>query len=219
MNSALQLKISQLFINPVSLGFYDPVLYLVNKYTWRCPNEKIRNHYRKHIGFCHLEISPGTGKMLDLLDIPATDLRLSLLDINKACLRKSKERLARYNPNVFQCSYLEPFHLISERFDSICVNHMLHCVPRGFHTKGIIFYHLKRLLKKDGVLFGSTVVSRGVHQNLLSYPLNRLLNLIGLYNNIDDSVIELERALKTYFRDVSLEVRGTTVLFAAREAK
>ncbi len=219
MDRALQLKISQLFINPVSLGFYDPAFYLVNKYTWRCSNEKIRNHYRRHLGFNHLEISPGTGKMLDLLNIPATNLRLSLLDINMACLRKSKTRLGRYNPNVFQCNYLEPLTLISERFDSICINHMLHCVPRGFHTKGIVFYHLKRLLKADGTLFGSTVVSKGVNQNLLSYPLNRLLNMIGLYNNNDDSVIELERALKTYFRDVSMEVHGTTVLFAARDAK
>src|SRR5690606_33958022 len=107
-----------------------------------------------------------------------------------------KSRLARYHPNVFQCNYLEPLTFIGERFDSICINHMLHCIPRGFHTKGIVFYHLKRLLKNDGVLFGSTVVSKGVNQNLLSYPLNRLFNLIGFYNNTDDSVIELERALK-----------------------
>lgn len=219
MDSALQLKISQLFINPISLGFYDPVVYAVNKYTWRCSNQKILAHYRNNIGKNHLEVSPGTGKLLDSLNIPSTNLRLSLLDSNRACLKKSKIRLGRYTPNVFQCSVLEPLNMIGERFDSICVNHILHCIPRGFHTKGIVFYHLNRLLNSDGVLFGSTVVSKGVNQNLLSYPLNRLLNLIGFYNNTDDSVIELDRALKTYFREVSIQVEGTTVLFAARRPK
>lgn len=219
MDSTLQLKISQLFINPVSLGIYDPLFYALNKYTWRCPNQKIIAHYRNNIGNNHLEVSPSTGKLLDSLNIPTANLRLSLLDSNRACLRKSKIRLARYTPNIFQCSILEPLNMIGERFDSICVNHILHCIPRGFHTKGIVFYHLKRLLKSDGVLFGSTVVSKGVNQNLLSYPLNRLLNLIGFYNNTDDSVIELDRALKTYFRDVSIQVQGSTVLFSARRAK
>lgn len=219
MDSTLQLKISQLFINPVSLGFYDPVSYAVNKYIWRCSNQKILTHYRGNIGNNHLEFSPGTGKLLDDLNIPTANLRLSLVDSNRACLRKSKIRLARYSPNVFQCSILEPLDMIGERFDSICVNHILHCIPRDFHTKGIVFYHLKRLLKSDGVLFGSTVISKGVNQTMLSYPLNRLLNLIGFYNNTDDRVIELDRALKTYFREVSIQVQGSAVLFTARRAK
>ena len=216
MDIALQFKISQLFFNSVSLSVCDPLLYVINRYTWRCSEEKLRDHYRANIGMNHLEIGPGTGKMLDTLNLPTTGIRLSLLDLGLSCLRRSKRRLERYHPNIYQCNILEPINHISERFDSICVNHLMHRIPQGFHTKGIIFYHLKRLLKTDGVLFGSTVVSKGANQNLLSFCINWLFNMIGLYNNHDDSVIELERALKTYYRDVSIKVGGSTVLFSAR---
>lgn len=219
MDIALQLKISQLFFNPFSLKFYDPTQSCINKYTWRCPDEKILEHYLTNTGLNHLEIGPGTGKMLDALNKPSTEIRVSLLDLNRSCLNKSKLRLQRYNPNIYQCNIMEPIHHISEHFDSICLNHLLHRIPQGFHTKGIIFYHLKRLLTPEGVLYGSTVVTKGANQNILSYLTNRLFNLIGLYNNGDDSVLELERALKTYYRDVIITVHGTTALFSARRAK
>src|SRR5690606_6503794 len=123
---------------------------------------------------------------------------LTLVDLNLWSLRATKNRLARYTPNVFQLNIFDDHTPIPELFDSISVNRVLHCIPQGFYTKGILFFHLKKLLKKNGVLFGSTVVNKGCNHNLFSYSINTLFNWMGLLKNKNDSVAELEKALKAY---------------------
>ncbi len=216
MNPVMQFKSPLLYLNPLSLPYYDFFATLINALAWRCPQEVLKDDYRRFVGANHLEIGARTGKMLDQLNKPAGSFRLSLIDLNLCSLRATKKRLARYTPNVFQINIFDELNPIEERFDSIAINRVLQSIPQGFYTKGIVFYHLKKLLKKNGVLFGSTVVSKGCQHNLLSYTLNQCCNWIGLYKNRHDSVLELEKSLKAYFRDVRIEVHGSTVLFSAR---
>lgn len=212
----IKYKTSLLFLNPLSFKIYDPFAAMINKLAWRCPEESIKDNYRKFVGKNHLEVGAKTGKMLDLLNKPVGELRLSLVDLNLPSLKASKLRLERYTPNLYQLNAFDADSLITEKFDSIGVNRILQCIPTGFYSKGILFYHLKQVLKPGGVLFGSTVVNKGGNHNVFSYCTNKIFNLIGLFHNKNDSVAELEKALKAYFREVSIEVHGTTAIFHAR---
>lgn len=215
MSTAISFKTPFFCLNPLSFKYYDFLASVINFLAWRCPQEILQNEYRKFVGQNHLELGAKTGKMLNQLDRPVGSLRLSLMDLNLFSLKRTRNRLARYTPNVFQLNIFEG-HSLPEKFDSISVNRVLHCIPRGFYEKGILFYHLKNLLKDDGVVFGSTIVSKGCDHNILSLMANRLFNFIGLLKNRHDSVAELETALKAYFREVHIEVHGSTAVFSAR---
>lgn len=216
MAASIQFKTPALLLNPLSIKYYDFLATVMNTLAWRCPQEILKDDYRRYVGNNHLEVGAKTGKMLDQLNKPVGSFRLTLVDLNLWSLRATKKRLTRYTPNVFQLNIFDDHTPIPELFDSISVNRVLHCIPQGFYTKGILFYHLKKLLKKNGVLFGSTVVSKGCNHNIFSYSINKLFNWVGLLKNKNDSVAELEKALKAYFREVHIEVHGSTAIFSAR---
>lgn len=216
MTATIKFKTPLLSFNPLNRRYYDFFAAVMNALAWRCPQAVLKDDYRRFVGKNHLEVGAKTGKMLDQLDKPVGSFRLTLIDLNMWSLRAARKRLTRYTPNVFQLNIFDEHTPIPERFDSIAVNRVLHYIPGGFYTKGILFYHLKRLLNKNGVLFGSTIVSRGCNHNIFSWTINKLLNLTGILKNKNDSVAELEKALKVYFRDVHIEVHGSTAIFSAR---
>ncbi len=219
MASSFQFKSSLLYLNPFSLRYYDFFAGLLNRIAWRCPQERLRADYHHYVGPNHLEVGAKTGKMLDQLNRDTRSLRLSLIDLNLWSLKAAKKRLARYTPNVYQLNIFADDTPIAERFDSIALNRVLQNIPQGFYAKGILFYHLQKLLKPHGVLFGSTVVAKGCQHNLLSLAFLKIFNMIGLLQNREDSVLELEKALKAYFRDVKIDVVGSTVLFSAQHSR
>lgn len=216
MASAIQFKTPLLYLNPLSFKYYDFLAAIINKIAWRCPQEILKDDYRRYVGANHLEVGAKTGKMLNELNKPVGSFRLSLVDLNLSSLKGSKKRLERYTPNVFQWNIFESESRIPEKFDSIAINRVLHCIPQGFYAKGILFFHLKNMLNKNGVLFGSTIVNKGCEHNIFSWLGSKIFNWIGLLNNKNDSVAELEKALRVYFRNVQIEVHGTTAIFSAR---
>jgi len=216
MTVAIKFKTPLLYLNPLSFKYYDLAAALVNKLAWRCPQEVLKDDYRRYVGDNHLEVGAKTGKMLDQLDKPAGSFRLSLVDLNLPSLKGSKKRLARYTPNIFQLNVFNSEQTIPEKYDSIAINRVMHGIPNGFYAKGILFYHMKKMLKNNGVLFGSTIVNKGCEHNIFSFCLNKLCNLIGLLRNKHDSVADLEKALRAYFRHVKIEVYGSTAIFSAR---
>ena len=50
-------------------------------------------------------------------------------------------------------------------------------------------------LASDGVLFGSTILGRGVRHNLLGRRLMRLYNRKGIFSNLEDDQRGLEQGL------------------------
>lgn len=68
----------------------------------------------------------------------------------------------------------------------------------------------------SGVLFGSTILGRGVAHNLLGRRLMRLYNRKGIFSNVEDDEQGLERGLASQLTDVEIEVVGAVALFAAR---
>jgi len=103
----------------------------------------------------------------------------------------------------------------TKKFDSIGLNYLLHCVPGDIQPKSIIFKHLKALMKPDGVIFGSTILGKGVNSSLLARCMIRFLEPSGIINNSNDDIDGLKEGLSKHFRQVKIEVVGSVALFSA----
>jgi hypothetical protein len=112
---------------------------------------------------------------------------------------------------------LEPVELGDSRFDSIAANYLFHCLPGGLEWKSAtVASNLTPYLASGGVLFGSTILGRGVDHNLLGRRLLRLYNRKGIFSNLEDDQRGLEQGLASQLTDVSVEVVGAVALFAGR---
>jgi len=81
-----------------------------------------------------------------------------------------------------------------DRFDSIGLNYVLHCLPGSMDEKSIALEHLVELLNPGGVLFGDTLLSSTTRQ----WPVRRLMsfyNRKGIFCNTDDDLDGLRRAM------------------------
>ena len=103
----------------------------------------------------------------------------------------------------------------AERFDSVGINYLLHCIPGSIDTKAVAFDHLKALMNPNAVLFGSTLL-QGVRRSGLAKRLMAVYNKKGISANEHDDLEGLERALRSRFRDVSVQVVGCGALFSGR---
>ena len=216
-NTSPQLIKSQRYFNRVTLAFYDLILYgFVSKYIWSCPPEILDAHYAKHISVNHLDVGVGTGYLLNRVTFASDKPRLALMDLSPSCLTKTANRLARYNPETYQQNILKPIKLGVNQFDSIGINSVMHCIPGNFKVKGTAFQHLKTLLNDNGVLFGTTVLAKGVKQNWLARHFMKFFNFIGVFINHDDSLADLTETLQKYFDQVDIKVEGSTAIFVAR---
>lgn len=200
--------------NKPVLALYDLVVVRVsNSYVWRCHRERMAALYTQNMGRAHLDVGPGTGWYL-------THSRrlvagsITLLDINANSLASSSARLAASSPQTVLANVLEPLPSIGP-FDSIGANFLFHCLPGTWSAKGVAFGHLARKLSPDGVLFGSTILGRGVHHNLIGRGLMSIYNDRGIFHNADDDQSGLEVALQDHFSDVTVDVVGAVALFRA----
>lgn len=216
-NTLPQLIKSQRYFNRVTLAFYDLFLYgFISNYVWGCNPKLLDAHYAKHISGNHLDVGVGTGYLLNRVSFPNTKPRLALMDLSPSCLTKTANRLARYNPETYQQNILQPIALGINKFDSIGINSVMHCIPGSFKDKGIAFQHLKTLLNDNGVLFGTTVLAKGVKPNWLARYFLKFFNFIGVFINHEDSLDELTEALNKHFKNVEISVEGSTAIFVAR---
>lgn len=148
--------------NARTLKYYDWLLEFTCNHVWRCPIARTLELYQAYASSNHLEVGVGTGYFLDRIRFPSCKLRLALMDPNPDCLRHTEARLLRYSPEVYRADALVPIEFGVRGFDSIAINYVLHCMPGGLPEKGGAFANLKALLNPGGVLFGSTVLRKGV---------------------------------------------------------
>lgn len=210
-------KKSQHFFNPILLSIYDFFLFnFISPYLWGCNKKQLINRYRLLCSDKHLEVGVGTGYLLDRVS-PAIR-HLALMDLNINCLEKSQKRLKRYAPTLWRQNILLPIENIDERFNSISVNYVMHCVAGSYKTKGVAFGHLKSLLNENGILFGASVIKT----NDSSYParlLMNLLNALGVFNNSGDTVKDLTSSLQSQFRFSTIIYQDSSVLFIATDSE
>ena len=196
--------------NPVTLRLYDAgVLGLTNRLIWRCPTATMVEHYRSHAGRSHLDVGPGTGYFLERIDSPS----LTLLDLNASCLAAASDRVGHGRSVAsLQQSFFDPLPR-EHSFDSIGLNFLLHCIPS--HEKWDRLSQLRGHLRPGGTIFGSTLIPDPETATLAARALNSTYNKLGVFGNADDTMDELENALRGY-AEVSTRRVGQVALFSAR---
>jgi SAM-dependent methyltransferase len=200
-----------------TLAFYDLfVLGLSNALVWRCPTRRILALYDRHVSDCHLEVGVGTGFYLDRCRFPSGHPRLVLLDLNRICLETAARRVRRYEPETVQADVLQPIPLEDNAFQSIGLTYVLHCLPGTMATKAACFENLARLLRPGGILFGATLLGRGVSLGLAGRRLAALYNRKKIFSNTEDDMAGLRRGLERSFRESATDVVGAAALFWAR---
>ena len=120
-----------------------------------------------------------------------------LVDLNPNSLILAQKRLVQYQPQVYQRNVLEPLDLNTDTlgFDSIGITHLLHCLPGNMQTKRIVFQHAKSLLNTGGILFGTTLLYKGIKRNPLSTYLFWWTNVFSFMTNKQDNIDGLEENL------------------------
>ncbi len=215
--TAEQVEAGQAVYSKRTLAVYDfVVLGVSNRFVWNCPTQRLEEHYNRHVTVNHLDVGVGTGYFLDRCRFPSPTPHIALMDLNPDALDFASKRIARYKPTIYRRNVLEAISIDGERFDSIGINYLLHCIPGSIESKAVAFDHLKALLNPNGVLFGSTLLQRGVTRNWLAKRLMAVYNKKGIFANEHDDLDGLTSALKQRLRDVSVEVVGCAAIFSGR---
>jgi len=212
-----QVEAGQVVYTKRLLQIYDPlVLGISNRYVWRCPSGRIQSLYHRHVSSSHLDVGVGTGFFLDRCRFPSGRPRVALMDLNPTALEYAVSRIARYRPETYRQNVLEPIRAEIPRFDSVGINYLLHCVPGPIREKAVALDHLKTLMNRGAVLFGSTILQGGVSQGWAARRLMGLYNRKGIFSNTEDDLDGLWEALRQRFDRVSVEVIGSVALFSGR---
>ena len=202
---------------PASLKLYDfLVLWLSNRFLWGCPTRALLALYDNNVSGNHLDVGVATGFFLDRCRFPVAMPRLGLLDLNPICLEAAARRVARYTPQSYCANVLEPIAIDAPPFQSISITYLLHCLPGPMARKAAAFRHLKPYLAPGGVLFGATILGRGVPHNALGRRVMALYESKGIFGNAEDDEAGLRAALSDQFSDVQLRLRGRVAIFTAR---
>jgi hypothetical protein len=200
---------------PVMLSIYDVLVHgLSNSLAWRCPTRLLLDLYRRHLSADHLEAGVGTGFFLDGAGPPRFN-RLALADINRHCLDRAGRRLARFKPALYEVNLLAPIKIDAPPFASVGLTYVLHCLPGRMGEKLAAVDHLRPTMMEGAVLFGATILGRGITPNRAAQALLDLYNARGVFNNREDDLAALSEGLRQRFGQVEIEMAGCVALFRA----
>lgn len=202
--------------SPLVLRLYDAV---VHRFTlpvlWGCRSSRAQRLYDELAGPAHLDVGVGTGRYLDRAAPPQPISRLALLDLNANSLRHAARRVARLDPSCHEGDVLRPWPDELRGFDSLGMATLLHCVPGPWKHKAVAFDHARDALRPGGVLFGSTILGRGVRVPWRARPVLKAFNRRGIFHNLEDDEAGLRSALEARFDSVHVDVVGMVALFRA----
>ncbi|MCJ1276961.1 hypothetical protein MMC21_004769 [Puttea exsequens] len=206
-----------LYSRPLILSLiYDWfVLGLSNAYIWRCPTSSVQvPFFKKHRTTNHLDIGVGTGYYLSHAEFPKVS-SVTLCDLNPDTLTMARKQIPNLQTEIICHDVFKPLPTFTQ-YSSISLMFLLHCLPGPPARKAAIFEHLKKNLTDDGVLFGSTILGKGVEHNAAGRFLMRSYNRKGVFGNVDDGAGVFLEALKENFQDVEARVEGVVLVFDAR---
>lgn len=219
MPASLDTAAGQAVYSPWVLRLYDAyVLGLSCSLAWRCPSRVLLAQYDRLVGRRHLDVGVGSGYYLDRCRFPTARPEVTLLDLNPVSLDFAARRIARYSPRVIRHDVFDPVPL-AERFDSVGISFLLHCLPGTMAEKGVTLARLAPALDDGGVLFGSTILGRNANHNAFGRVLLSAYNRRGIFSNLEDSADTLRAALEAAFVEVRTERVGTVALFEARRPR
>jgi hypothetical protein len=156
----------------------------------------------------------GTGFFVDRAGAARFD-RLALIDINRHCLDRAGARLARFEPALYQINLLAPIQLELAPFASVGLTYVLHCLPGSMSEKLAAVDHLRPLMREGAVLFGATILGRGIAPNRAARALLDLYNAKGVFNNREDDLASLSDGLRQRFDRVEIAREGCVAMFRA----
>ncbi len=191
------------------------VLGFSNSLLWRCPTKILRKEFVKNATNNHLDVGVGTGYYLDKC-LNNTKRRLALLDLNPNSLESTASRASRFDPEIYRANILDTLDLQCDKFDSISMNYLFHCLPGSFKEKSLVFRNLLPYLNDNGVVFGSTILGKDVAVGYLARKLMSVYNTKGIFDNYQDSLSVLSSSLHEYFRIVDIQVIGCVAIFTAK---
>ena len=158
----------------------------------------------------------GTGYFLNKC-LKNNTKRVCLFDLNENSLNQAQKSIKRFNTSKYKVNVLEEINVNCEKFDSISINYLLHCLPNTLKEKTICFKYLNKYLNKDGIIFGSTILGKNTKKNFLAKKLMSIYNKKGIFSNSEDSFEDLEKSLNKYFKNVKIELKGTVAIFSAKK--
>jgi SAM-dependent methyltransferase len=224
------------YYTSIVLQLYDFwVLNLSNTFAWQCSTKKVLVPFFNTIfSYHHLDVGVGTGffpafaldtkgeKSYNHDGSSRSARALTLVDLNPNSLSAAARRIQRPNLNLrcVQADALAPLPLLSElgvreKFDSVSLFFLLHCLPGPCVRKTKIFSILAPHLTENGVLAGATILGQGVEHNLFGKLLIWLYNRLGVFDNYGDNGEEIIRALKSNFELVESQILGCVLRFRA----
>lgn len=196
------------------LSIYDLwVLGFSNHYLWKCPTTLIGRKFEELVSINHLDVGVGTGYYLKN-HLSQVERRVGLVDLNENSLDSTANAIQHFKPEIYRANVLEPLSLGCDKFDSISINYLLHCLPGSFSEKGVIFEYLKEVLNDGGILFGSTILGQGVPKNMFAEKLMNFYNSKGIFSNSNDDLSTLKLVLEKNFSNVNIHVVGCVALFS-----
>ena len=204
--------------NRALLSIYDfCVLGFLCRFMWRCPSRHLMDLYNQCVTSNHLDVGVGTGYFLDHCRFPTHKPRIALIDLNTNSLDVTRRRLSRYAPVAYRRDVLELIDVDTQPFDSVAINGLLHCLPGTIRTKGVVFDHLKPLLKPGGLIFGCTILNKGVKKSPPAQWTMNWLNRQKVFTNLEDDLEDLKAELSKRFQRYDVQVIGCMALFWARK--
>jgi SAM-dependent methyltransferase len=220
-SNTLDPKAGAAVYSPLVLKVYDAwVLGISNRYAWQCPTRRVLlPFYRQHAGQRHLDVGVGTGFYLAHAGFDA-GRQITLLDLNPHSLHAAARRLGRADTRIVVQDVLQPTTALGgNKYDSIALFYLLHCLPGTMAEKSRVFENLKVHLADGGVLYGATILGDAAGHNGFGRKLMNVYNEKGIFGNRLDTLDALRDGLQRHFDDVELSQQGKVALFAARGPK
>lgn len=203
--------------NNFTLSLYDFwVLGFSNHLLWKCKTSYLKKHFKTYLSSNHVDIGVGTGYYLKHC-LEKKQKRIALIDLNKHSLTKAKNSIEHLNVEIYQANVLEDFSLECDKFDSLSINYLLHCLPGDIEEKSILFKHIQNLLNDGAIIFGSTILNKNIEKNIFATKLMDIYNKKGIFDNANDSYDGLKSILEYYFKDVKIELKGCVAIFSAKK--
>lgn len=165
-----------------------------------------------------MDVGVGTGYYPDKC-LNGNHRRLALLDLNPNSLEVAAARVNRFRPEIYRANVLQSLDIRCDKFDSISLFYLLHCLPGPFDYKSQVFKYLLPYLNNDGVLFGSTILGQNVNTGFFGRRLMSIYQKKGIFDNYHDNLNALRSALNNYFLDVDIRVIGCVAIFACTGLK
>ncbi|KAJ0168063.1 Uncharacterized protein CTA2_10438 [Colletotrichum tanaceti] len=212
--------------------FYDKYVLGFNmRYIWKCPTDDVLlPFFAENFSRNHLDCGVATGWFpAAALSRPFradTSQRLTLLDLTANPLRAARARVlavaADADVRCVEADVTEPppKQLLGDRFDSISMFNLFHCMPGGrAKLRALGLY--KHLLAEDGVLSGCTVLGpKNPSTGWLTRLQLRLYNdRWAVFHNWDDEEEHVREALDHEFEEVETWVVGQMMLFRAKKPR